>query len=404
MITHPSRGNEAAFAPTFVDRQLERLQRAAPELTRLSDGIVVLFTAMLAMLDLLTAVSWSSGDWLLGLLPAPLATVAIGGLAIIAVAVRRSRLPLAMVTLALVSLGVTSGAWLVGVTMAPSFAALFAFALLAARALRVEPGGAAVVLTVAGGVGVVSEIARVGPSSFPTLVVISGACYAVAVFGGLYLRWSDWRRVVGEASARTDERLEIARELHDLVGHYVTGIVVQAQAAQHVATAHPEVAVEALARIESAGGDAMTALRRMVGGLRDDSPTAPGAGWDDLEDLVAAAAADGMPVRLQLDPEVRNAPADLSSSVHRIVAESLTNVRRHAREVTRVQVDVERRLDRLTVRVHDDGRDGTVTPHDTYGLVGMRERADALGGALYAGPGPAGGWLVFAELPLDGPA
>jgi signal transduction histidine kinase len=305
--------------------------------------------------------------------------------------------------------------------MIPSFATLFALALLTARALRVEPTATAVGCVVFGAVAVAAEAVRPmenGPVSF-VLVVLFEACFGLAVAGGAYVRWVDWRRTAAAESARQDERLEIARELHDLVGHYVTGIIVQAQAARHVAPQHPEAAVEALERIELAGGQAMASMRRMVGGLRDDSPTAPGASWDDIRTVVETAAADGMPVRLQVDPDVLGTSGDLALSAHRIVFESLTNVRRHAREVTRV--DVELRTDRstgsngsslrssgsrsssgrLVVSVSDDGLPATITAQDTFGLVGMHERAEALGGSLYAGPGPSGGWLVRAELPMD---
>ena len=146
----------------------------------------------------------------------------------------------------------------------------------------------------------------------------------------------------------------------------------------------------------------MAAMRRMVGGLREDAPTAPEASWDDLRLVVDAAAREGLPVLLTMDPTVRSVSPDLAMSAHRIVAESLTNVRRHAVDVTdvRVEVSIDAQRDRLVVLIADDGTTSTGPGHDTYGLVGMHERAEALGGRLDAGPGPSGGWLVRADLPL----
>jgi signal transduction histidine kinase len=113
------------------------------------------------------------------------------------------------------------------------------------------------------------------------------------------------------------------------------------------------------------------------------------------------AVAQGDPVRARIDPEVRGAAPALVPSVLRIIAESLTNVRRHAREVGRIEVDVLRRAGRLVVSVHDDGAAAAPPGHDTFGIVGMRERTASLGGSLFAGPAPVGGWLVRAELPLE---
>ena len=156
------------------------------------------------------------------------------------------------------------------------------------------------------------------------LVVCEGA-FSVAVGVGVYLRWSDWRRVMAEEAARTHERLEIARELHDMVGHYVTGIVVRAQAARHVAERQPAAAAATLQSIETARADAMIAMRHMVGGLRHSIPTSPtssGAVWDDIDQLVTNAVAAGEPVHATIDPNLRGTalslalPCTASSSNH----------------------------------------------------------------------------------------
>src|SRR5690606_8439468 len=147
----------------------------------------------------------------------------------------------------------------IGDSTLPSLAVLFALALLTAHTLRIEPGGVAVLASAFAGIAVALEPIRVGGAAIVFVVVLGLGCFGIAVLSGLYLRWSDLRRVLGEQSARQDERLEIARELHDLVGHYVTGMVVQAQAGRHVAAQNPAAAVDALERIEVAGADAMTA-------------------------------------------------------------------------------------------------------------------------------------------------
>jgi signal transduction histidine kinase len=242
--------------------------------------------------------------------------------------------------------------------------------------------------------------------------------YACALAFGGYLRWLDLQRSQAAVAARRDERLDLARELHDLVAHYVTGIVVQAQAAQIVAERQPAAAVDALARIEHAGVDALGAMRRMVGTLRSgysrpdtDPPVGP-AGVAGLDDLVSQHNAAGIPVRLHLnDIDPNTLPPAVAAAIHRIVLESLTNVSRHAVDVTRVDVDLRRHAhaDEIVVEVRDDGRD-TGPPHvlrrsGGFGLIGMAERAIALGGTLIAGPAPAEvGWQVVARLPLVGRA
>ena len=399
---HAEVTDRSAFAPTFVDRALERLQRAAPILSGVSQALLVLAASLFALLDVgFVFAVWSNrgsdGNSLQAV------TAGIGVLAVLVVVSRRRLLHAGLVTLGVASLVATAAVIVARGQALPSLAALFAFALLTVSLLRSSPGRIAAGLGLLTTAAVASEALRLNQTLAASAVVVCEACFLVAVAAGLYLRWSDWRRLVGEESARTEERLEIARELHDLVGHYVTGIVVQAQAAQHVAASNPTAAVDALARIEEAGAGAMSAMRRMVGGLRDDLSVPPGAWWADIESLVAGAATDGVPVRLRLDPEVSGASADLSASAHRIVTEALTNVRRHAVDVTHVDVDLDVEADggRLVIVVADDGTASAVPTHDTYGLVGMKERAEALGGTLFAGPRPSGrGWAVRAEIPL----
>lgn len=238
---------------------------------------------------------------------------------------------------------------------------------------------------------------------------------SLAIGAGGYLRFLDHRGKVTADLARRDERLDLARELHDLVAHYVTGIVVQAQAARVVADGDPAAAGAALDKIEAAGRDALTSIRAMVGSLRDDVPVAPPAGLAGLHDLAANARTAALGVDVAIDPAAEAAVTGLlAAAVHRIVQESLTNVRRHAAGARSVRVAVG--LDdaevggTVVVTVVDDGRlaaasgGGGGAGGPGYGLVGMQERAAAVGGTLRAGPvePPGRGWMVEARLPLRG--
>ena len=376
---------------------------------RAGDWGLVAVCAGFSALDLLILLaSGRSATWL-GIGLGSLGVLAVVGLSlasIAAVALRRRQCLAALVGLSLMSLATSAVSLVLGMSWPPSFAVLFALAVLVARALHVEselPAAGATALALVAVLGEPARIQESGFVQFSQVLCVIGLGGAVVV--GLWLRFNDWRRTSDEEAVRSDERLEIARELHDLVGHYVTGMVVQAQAGQLVADRDPAAAAECFGRIESAGADAMSAVRRMVGDLRDEPARHPGTGWREVDLLVEDAAAAGVPVRYSIDPRAREVPLELTSSVHRLVAESLTNVRRHALGVTAVEVSIRVEGSELVVDVHDDGAPvppGTVGARGaTYGLVGMRERAESLGGSLFAGPAPGGGWLVSARLPIS---
>lgn len=381
----------------------------APLLARAGDWGLVAACAGFAVLDLLILLASGRSSTWLGIGLGSVGVVAVLGLSlasVAAVALRRSRCMTALVGLSLLSLATSAVSVVLGTSWPPSFAVLFALAVLVARALHVEPELPAAGATALALVAVLGEPARVqdnGFVQFAQVLCVIGLGGAVVV--GLWLRFNDWRRTSVEEAVRSDERLEIARELHDLVGHYVTGIVVQAQAGQLVVGRDPDAAATCFGRIEAAGADAMSAVRRMVGDLRDEPVRNPGSGWREVELLIDDASSSGVPVRCSLDPRAREVPLELTSSVHRLVAESLTNVRRHALGVTTVDVSIRVEGSELVVDVHDDGapvQSGTVGPRTpTFGLVGMRERAESLGGTLFAGPAPGGGWLVSARLPIS---
>ena len=217
------------------------------------------------------------------------------------------------------------------------------------------------------------------------------------------------RAVEAEVSAATaamqavvDERTRIARELHDIVAHAVSSMVVQAGAAEQVALDDPRAAQQALESIRAYGADALVEMRRLVGILRDDgdSPSlSPQPGLGSLGDLVQDASAAGLSVRLTVTGRERPLPAGLDLSVYRIVQEALSNVRRHA-HASRVEVSLAYADDRVSVEVVDDGLGPAGSGDPGHGLIGMRERAALFGGRVDAGSPDGHGFTVRADFPV----
>lgn len=209
----------------------------------------------------------------------------------------------------------------------------------------------------------------------------------------IYLREAE-QRAAGE------ERLRIARDLHDVAGHHISLINVQAGTALHRFRRDPAQAEAALAAIKESSRDALRDLRATLGVLRqadEEAPTEPAAGLDRIGELVESARAAGLTVRTRIAGLDGPLPAGVDLAAYRIVQESLTNVVRHASAST-ATVRVEREPRAVVVEVADDGR-GAAPGTAGGGVRGMRERARALGGELTAGPGPDGGFLVRARLP-----
>jgi signal transduction histidine kinase len=197
-----------------------------------------------------------------------------------------------------------------------------------------------------------------------------------------------------------EERLHIARELHDSLTHQISIIKLQAEVAVHLARKRGEQVPAALLAIQDAGRDAARELRATLEALRDDDTTPP-RGLDHLPELVERARAIGLDATLSIEGQRREVPAAVDRTIYRIVQESLTNVARHA-AADSASIRIDYRRDALTVTVEDEGK-GTSgnAPKPGIGLLGMRERVTALGGRLRAEPRREGGFAVHAELPVD---
>lgn len=230
------------------------------------------------------------------------------------------------------------------------------------------------------------------------------AILLAAAAGGAAFRYRAESRRRAVDQIRSQERVGLARELHDTVAHHVSAIAVQAQAGRALAGTRPEAALEALSVIEGEASRTLAEMRAMVGVLRDGARAeyAPQRG---VADLVSLARHDPAPVvTVELAGDLAGLPPQVDAAVYRLAQEALTNALRHARNATRVDVRVGEGAGRLRLRVTDDGDVDPVRPATHgFGLLGMTERVQLLGGSLRAGPAREGGWAVDAELPTELP-
>jgi signal transduction histidine kinase len=210
-------------------------------------------------------------------------------------------------------------------------------------------------------------------------------------------------REAEQARAIAEEQARIGRELHDVVAHNVSVMVIQAAAANDVFDTRPERARQALRSIEATGRSALAELRRLLISVREDGAGfAPQPGLENLDELVAQVRAAGLAVAVHVEGETRPLPAGIGLSAYRVVQEALTNTLRHA-GATRAEVALRYVDDALEVQVRDDGIGRGNGDGGGRGLVGMRERVALFGGSFAAGPGPAGGFVVDARFPLGAP-
>jgi len=205
-----------------------------------------------------------------------------------------------------------------------------------------------------------------------------------------------------------DERSRIARELHDVVAHSVSLMIIQAGAARRSIATSPDRAEDALRSLEATGRQAMDELRRVLGVLRtnevDGTPLSPQPSLSRVRELVEGDPSYAIELHESGQPPL-DMPPSVELSLFRIVQEALTNVRKHAGQVRHVGVTIAYEPEQIVVEVVDDGRGASVAPNaDGHGLVGMRERMALCGGTVTAGPKPGGGWQVRASAPLNGQA
>jgi len=286
----------------------------------------------------------------------------------------------------------------------PGAAASLALAVLAGSAIRVLPPWRAAVVAAAGlAVTAVGRLVTASPDVTPSHMGVQS--WLAGLGTGLVLRFLAYRRQSVIEAVRRDERLALARELHDVVAHHVSGIVMHTHAAQIMLRKQPDLLGAALADIERSGTDAMDAMRSVVTLLRDaEDGAAVTAGPEQLTELVRRFEEHGPAVDLRLPTEPPTWTPVVTTTVYRVVQESLTNIARHARGARAATVTISHDGTDITVEIGDDA-----PPHPPiraarrggYGLVGMRERIEALGGTLNAGPRPGAGWSVRATLPLQ---
>lgn len=344
------------------------------------------------------------------------AAAAPAAVAVAALVAGRGRAP-ALVLTAAVSLAVTAGYGASASNRAAAWwfletAMVLALVFAGSRAARTRFAGVALALAiVAVGLSPLRLGLRMDPPSDATELVVLAllwtAAGVAAAAAGRWLRRLRRERERAVTEARRSQRLSLARDLHDYVAHDVTGIVVQAQAAQVVGERDPAQALAALARIESAGLQALSSLDRTVLLLREHDALLrdPGSGFADIVVLAERfEETGGARTSVDIDAEAAGLPVteEVGALAHRIVTEALTNVRRHAPEAADVRIRLRGRAAALAVEVANDvpaerpgGRPG--------GGRGLRQLAGSVreaGGTFDAGPAGPGGWRLSAVLPL----
>ena len=256
------------------------------------------------------------------------------------------------------------------------------------------------VIVVAGVLGIASDFTNFGEAAAGFVFLMFPA-----VLGALVRFWTTSRtREIDQVRSR--EREQLARELHDTVAHHVSAMVIRAQAGRVVAPSDPAAALDALRLIEDEGSRTLAEMRTMVGALRDGgvADLSPQNGIPDIERL-ASSLDDEPRVQVRLTGDLDAVSPAVGAATYRIAQESVTNALRHARNATRIEVQVVGGENAVELTVCDDGdpvHASSVAPG--YGVVGMTERAAILGGTLAAGPRAGHGWVVDAVLPRAGPS
>ncbi|MEV4289182.1 histidine kinase [Nonomuraea bangladeshensis] len=367
---------------------------------RLSEFAMLGWLGLMLLFDLAIAASVGGLQWLVP---------ACGVAGIVAVALRRRHRADGFAVMLGLSFAASMAIGSTDLAGVPGMTETGALLILVIGVLRhVEPVRLAAALSCAGLIVLMAEaVGRDYHGAGLAFSFLLFASWSMAAGAGGYLRFQQERRAEAVHSVRRAERLELARELHDLVAHHITGIVVQAQAARTVAEASPQAVLPALDAIATAGSDALTSMRRMVTVLRaeEEAGRRPGTTLADLRMLTDRFSADGPKVAFEIGPGLddRTLQPEVMTTLHRVLQESLTNVRKHAARAAWVEADLRRHERSVVLRVRNFGSasDPRVSRlGGGFGLVGMAERVEALGGRLYAGPSREGAWEVVAEFPL----
>lgn len=217
---------------------------------------------------------------------------------------------------------------------------------------------------------------------------------------GAAVRFQVGSRARDLEQARLLERQQLARELHDTVAHHVSAIAIQAQAGQAVAAEDAQAATGALRRIEEEATKTLREMRAMVGALRSGDNGAEYAPQPGVADIPAlASGVSGPPITVELAGDLDGLPASVESALYRLAQESVTNAVTHARNATRIDVRVVGSDEAVRLVVTDDGEGPNGRSPHGFGIAGMAERAELLGGRLEAGPDPGSGWKVEAVVP-----
>jgi signal transduction histidine kinase len=321
-------------------------------------------------------------------------------------AARRSRDPFPLLGLIL---GISVAALAMPIFAQPTNSGVFVFLLLAVYSGAAHTSGRRTLLAGAMTVGIFVTAFLMGDTG----VTADAMVFYAIVFGGPWVagRAVHQRRLnerelqleIGKAAAAiVEERARIARELHDVVAHSISVMVIQARGGRRVFESEPADAREAFAVIESTGQQALDEMRRLVGMLRsgeDTLPLAPQPSLKELGTLVEQVRAAGLPVQLAVEGVPRDLPPGVDLSAFRIVQEALTNALTHAGPA-RARVVLRYLADELELEISDDGPGTGDDVGSGYGLVGMRERVSVYGGELQAGRQPGGGYALRVRLPL----
>lgn len=279
-----------------------------------------------------------------------------------------------------------------------SFLVLLTYALFRWGAGRDAVIGSLFVVTKVAAAGLVGSI------DGSELVAGFAVMFAAATLG-IAIRFRAAARARELDQAKLLERERLARDLHDTVAHHVSAMAIRAQAGIAASAGQPGAAVEALRVIEAEASRALAEMRTIVRVLRRDQPAdlAPNPRLADIQRL-AGRFHTGPAVNVDIRGDLDNLPPTVGSALYRLAQESVTNARRHARHATRIEVSVAADDTSVRLRVSDDGEAGAARPAGSpgFGLMGMIERADLLGGTCEAGPNPDRGWTVTAVLPRAG--